>query len=157
MMRRLLLCTAVAIALGVIAIVGAAIASLNRLDDAYAQWGAADMLVDYMSDHDGDWPSQWTDLKPYFDAGGGRVSGWDFNRFTEHVWIDFTANADDLRAASASSDSAPFDVVGSTSIFGPCFGDGPDGMLHRHFNPDAPNPNPPTTATVVSTVPQRGR
>ena len=148
-MRRLLKYAAVVIVPIVVAFVGVVIASLSRLDDAYAQWGAADMLIDYMGDHNGDWPKQWADLRPYFGAAGGRVAGWDFERYTDHVWIDFSVKSDDLRALSATSDSAPFDVVGSTSIFGPCFGDGPNGMLHRHFNPNAPNPNPPTTGTVV--------
>ena len=58
------------------------------------------------------------------------------------VGIDFTASTDHLRATSAASDEIPFDVVGSTSVFGPCFGDGPNGMIHRYFNPNIPYPTP---------------
>ena len=86
-MRRLLKYAAVVIALVVVAFAGVVIASFSRLDDAYAQWGAADMLIDYMGDHDGDWPKQWADLRPHYDAGGGRVAGWDFDRYTDHGWI----------------------------------------------------------------------
>lgn len=32
--------------------------SIHRLDDAYAQWGAAEMVIDYMADHDGEWPKR---------------------------------------------------------------------------------------------------
>jgi hypothetical protein len=52
--------------------------SLDWVDDAYALWGAGEMVVDYMEDHEGRWPKGWNDLKSYFDAGGGRVGGWSF-------------------------------------------------------------------------------
>ena len=61
--------------------------SLDSVDDAYALWGAGDMVVEYMEDHDGRWPKGWDDLRPYFDAGGGRVGGWSFDEYQRHVTI----------------------------------------------------------------------
>lgn len=122
--------------------------SLCRLDDAYAQWGAADMVIDFMEDHDGTWPKDWSDLQPYFEASGGRVSGWSYDRFQQHVWIDFSADPNELRKRSQFAKTPPFNVIDSTSFFGPQFDDGPNGMLMRYFNPEAPYPYSATTATV---------
>ena len=150
-MRRTIRYIALTLGCALVLFVFVAVMSFSRLDDAYAQWGATDMVVDYMADHDGQWPNDWTDLQPYFDAGGGRVSGWSYEKFQQHVWIDFDADSTELHKISQRATSPPFNVIDSTSVFGPQFGDGPNGMLMRHFNPDAPNPNPPTTATVELT------
>jgi hypothetical protein len=123
--------------------------SIHRLDDAYAQWGAAEMVIDYMADHDGEWPKSWTDLQPYFDNGGGRVAGWSYERFQKHVWIDFTADPNLLRELSQAADKPLFNVIDSTSMFGPCFEDGPNGILMRHFNPSTRRSASPSTAALA--------
>ena len=33
-----------------------ALLSLDWIDDAYALWGAGEMVVHYLEDHDGRWP-----------------------------------------------------------------------------------------------------
>ena len=105
-------------------------------------------MLDYMADHDGEWPNGWKDLQPYFDVGGVRVSGWTYDEFQQHVWIDFSVDSHELRILSQRASTPPFNVIDSTSIFGPQFDHGPNGMILRHFNPDAINPTPPTDATV---------
>ena len=55
------------------------------IDDAYAQWGAADMVIDYLESHGGEWPTNWEALVPAFNAGGGRVGGWSFAQFRRRV------------------------------------------------------------------------
>lgn len=32
------------------------------IDDAYAQWGAADRLIEFMEANDGRWPTGWEEL-----------------------------------------------------------------------------------------------
>ena len=103
------------------------------LDDAYAQCGAADMVVDYMRDHDGKWPPDWDSLKPYFDCNNGRVGGWSFERFQSHVYMDFSADAERLRQLSQESETASFDVIHATSVWGAQMDDGPIAILHWHF------------------------
>lgn len=49
----------------------------HGIDDAYAEWGAADMLIDYMESHDGRWPSNWEALRTNFEETSGRVGGWN--------------------------------------------------------------------------------
>ena len=61
--------------------------SVDWVDDAYALWGAGEMVVNHMEDHEGRWPRGWDDLRPYFDAGGGRVGGWSFDEYQRHVTI----------------------------------------------------------------------
>ena len=41
------------------------------IDDGYAQWGAAEMVIDYLETHDGAWPRSWDDLQSQFDASQG--------------------------------------------------------------------------------------
>jgi hypothetical protein len=133
-MKRFELCAIVAIVIFVpmfIAYAGVNIAL--GFDDAYAQWGAAEMVIDYMRDHDGNWPSDWDSLKPYFYKDNGNVSGWSYAEFQSHIDIDFDADADRLRRLSLESDSAPFDVIDSTSMWGSQFEGGPNEMLYLYF------------------------
>jgi hypothetical protein len=105
----------------------------NHVDDAYAQWGAADLVIDYMRDHNGRWPKNWDALKPYFERNNGRVSGWSYSTFQDNVRIDFAADASKLRQLSIESASVPFDVIHATSIWGTQFGRGPNEMLYQYF------------------------
>lgn len=108
----------------------------RRIDDAYAQNGAAEMLIGYMQDHDGKWPADWECLEPYFARNNGLVGGWPYSRFQAAVWIDFGADASRLRKLARGSDSIPFDVVHAKSVWSPRFDDGPNGILFRHFRDD---------------------
>jgi len=110
-------------------------AALFDLDDAYAQWGAADMVIDYLRDHHGDWPRDWAALEPYFARNGGRVSGWSYAKFQRRIHIDFAADPICLRAQSLTtgSDNAPFDVIGARWPWAPQMGDGPNAMLRTYF------------------------
>src|SRR5689334_21253927 len=116
-----------------IALVYAAINIYNHIDDAYAQWGAADMVIDYMMDHHGVWPKNWTSVQTYFDKNNGRVGGWSFANFRSHVYIDFDADPNQLSRLSRVSDSVPFDVIHATSIWGSQFDDGPNETLYHYF------------------------
>lgn len=133
-MKRVLIRLAIAISILIpIALVYAGVNIYNGIDDAYAQWDAADMVIDYMRDHDGKWPPDWESLKPYFDRNNGRVGGWSYERFQSHVFIDFTANAEHLRKLSDESATVPFDAIHATSIWGSQFEGGPNEMLSLYF------------------------
>ena len=133
-MKRFLVRSLIVAALVVpAAIVFAGINVYNHIDDAYAQWGAADMVIDYMNDHDGKWPPDWDSLAPYFARSNGRVGGWSYAKFQSHVFIDFTADAELLRKRASGSPAIPFDVIHARSMWGSQFDDGPNGMLFRHF------------------------
>lgn len=133
-MKRVLIRIAIGIAILIpIAVLYAGVNIYNGIDDAYAQWGAVDMVVGYMRDHDGKWPPDWNSLKPYFDQNNGRVGGWSYERFQSHVFIDFTADAKHLRRLSKESDTVAFDVIHATSLWGAQFGSGPNEMLCRYL------------------------
>lgn len=133
-MKRLLIRVTIAIAILIpIALVYAGVNLYNGIDDAYAQWGAADMVINYLRAHDGKWPTDWDSLSPYFDKNNGRVGGWTYDRFQSHVFIDFSADAEHLRKLSEKSDSVPFDVIHATSIWGSQFDGGPNEMLYLYF------------------------
>lgn len=112
----------------------------DHLDDAYAQWGAAIMVMEFMCDHNGDWPPDWKALRPYFQKNNGGVGGWTYAEFQSHVTIDFSANSDELRNLSWQSDSVPFDVIHGNSIWSSQFNGGPNEMLYLYFrDPDCPD------------------
>jgi len=132
--KRVLICAGIVLAILVpIALIYAGLKIYEGIDDAYAQWGAADMVVSYMRDHNGTWPPDWHSLKPYFDRSHGRVAGCSYEQFQSRVFIDFGADADHLRKLSSDSDIVPFDVIHATSFWGAQMGDGPNAMLHGYF------------------------
>jgi hypothetical protein len=135
-MKRLAIRVSIAVAVFLpFAVVYVGVSIYNGIDDAYAQWGAADMVIDYMRGNDGKWPPNWEALRPHFEKNNGRVSGWSFGDFQTHVFIDFDANPERLRTLALKSDpnTVPFDVIHATSIWGSQMGDGPNAMLARYF------------------------
>ena len=133
-MKRFLVRSLIVAALVVpAAVVFAGVNIYNHIDDAYAQWGAADMVIDYMNDHDAKWPPDWDSLAPYFAQSNGRVSGWSYSKFQSHVFIDFTSDAETLRKRACDSPTISFDVIHARSVWGSQFHDGPNGMLYRYF------------------------
>lgn len=119
-----------------LAAVGYGVNVYYGIDDAYAQWGAADMCIDYMEDHAGRWPPDWEAIRPYFDAGGSRIGGWTFDQYRNRVVIDFAVDADDLRRQSLAADRPTFNVIRARWTFGIRFDDGPNASLYRYFRGD---------------------
>lgn len=133
-MKRALLRISIAVVILILfTLLHAGFTIYDGIDDAYAQWGAADMVIDYMREHDGRWPPDWEALSPYFDKSNGRTGGWTFAQFQSRIFIDFSADAERLRRLSRESDSAPFNVIHATSFWDTRFGDGPNAMLHSYF------------------------
>lgn len=102
------------------------------IDNAYAQWGAAGMVIRYMEAHDGNWPPNWEVLREDFEGGGGRVGGWSFAEFQRRVVIDFTVDADKLREQSVQSETVPFRVIHARWTSAQ-IGGGPNSILHDYF------------------------
>ena len=107
------------------------------IDNAYAQWGAADMVIGYMEKHEGRWPRSWEDLRPQFEAGGGRVGGWSFEKYRSRVWIDWSADPKALEMAAVQCDKPWFDVIHPTDRIDVRFGGGPNAILHAYFKAKA--------------------
>ncbi|MBI5758019.1 MAG: hypothetical protein HZA46_05830 [Planctomycetales bacterium] len=114
------------------------------IDDAYAQWGAADMTIAYMETHEGNWPPDWEALRPNFESGGGRVGGWSFEQFQGRVAIDFNANVNALRQQSIESETAPFRVIHARWTIGSAMGGGPNAAIRRYFRRKAGIAEAPT-------------
>ncbi len=115
------------------------VASLDWVDDAYALWGAGDMVVNYMRDHGDRWPKGWDDLKPYFDAGGGRVGGWSFAKYQEHVSIRWDVDPIALETASRGNPRPTFAVITATAWPSSTSAvRDPNGILYRYFRERPP-------------------
>lgn len=67
---------------------------LDRIYGAYEDFYAIDltrvMLIDYLQENEGTWPSSWDDLRSYYDKYPG--IGWaeDFEAHQQLIEIDFT-------------------------------------------------------------------
>ena len=108
--------------------------SLDWIDDGYVLWGAGEMVVDYMEDHGGRWPKGWDDLKPYFDAGGGRVGGWSFAEYQRHVVIKWDVDPRALEAAAKENPAPTFRVIQAREwLAGTMDGHEPNEILYRYF------------------------
>lgn len=142
--RRLLLAT-----VGIAALIRStpelwSLATLDFIDDGYALWGAAEMVEDYMEDHAGGWPRGWDDLKPNFDAGGGRVGGWSFGKYQRRVRIDFAADVEDLGARAKAHDRATFRVIWAANLLTSKMGGrDPNQLLHAYLRDRPPRRTPP--------------
>lgn len=107
------------------------------IDDAYAECGAAEMIIGYMERHHGKWPPNWDALRSDFDGGGGRVGGWSFDKYRSRIQIDFDADPTELRRRSLCSEEPTFVVIRATYATGVHFGDGPNRMLYDYFRSPA--------------------
>ncbi len=147
-LRGFLVLFVTALVLLVIAViwVGSSFLSFD-FNDGYAQWGAADMVIEYMETHDGHWPPNWEALRENFESGRGYLGhvGGTFEQFQKRIFIDFQADPEELRKQSLASDNAKFDVIhaGWGSVQ---FGEGPNAVLRSYFRRkagiiDAPRPS----------------
>ncbi|MBX9656098.1 hypothetical protein K2Y11_20985 [bacterium] len=126
------------------------------INDAYAQWGAADLVIQYMEEHGGKWPSNWDVLRQSYETKGGRVSGWSFGDFKSRMFIDFSVNSNDLEKQSVKSNKVPFDVIHARSPLSSMMGEGPNAQLYHYFRHkagmvDSPRPvdnNGPVTVPI---------
>lgn len=63
--------------------------NLDSLSDGYAKYAAAVMLIDFMQQNDGKWPSGWNDLAIQYEKFGKRISGESFEGLKVRVVVDF--------------------------------------------------------------------
>jgi hypothetical protein len=107
------------ICLLLVAAIGAAIVGYvmyvqfgEMIQDCYAQWRMADMLIDYMERSGGAWPRNWEDLRePYETCSGRSGRHWSFDELQKRIGVRFDANLAQLAKASNSGDKPPFQVV----------------------------------------------
>lgn len=103
-----------------------------EIADNYAQWDTAGMIVRYLDTHDGEWPRNWDALKPWYEENARRVS-WPFERYKSRIFIDFNAEANELRAAALSNDRATFDVVHAKYKLTRFVEIAPNEIIYRYF------------------------
>lgn len=129
--RKILIAVAIVLPLLAIYVV---VKTVDGINDAYAQWDAVDLVIDYMESHDGKWPPNWEALQPvYAAAEDHRVADASLEWLQERVAIDFDVDAEELRRQSIESEDVPFNVIGARSFFASQHGDGPNADLHRYF------------------------
>ena len=76
--------------------------------DAYKNWAMGDLIVAFMEEHDGAWPSDWDDLRPTCKKLGGRLIGGEtFDSLQRAVDIDFEFAPESAADAIDASDTEP--------------------------------------------------
>jgi hypothetical protein len=139
-LRTLLVFVAIVAILMAVLLTVWSILSFDWLDDAYAQWGAGDMVVRYMEEHDGRWLRGWNDLRPYFDVGGGRVGGWSFEQYQQHIVIQWDVDPAVLEAMARANPRPAFRVISARWPAGTIGGNEPNEILHRYFRNKSSRP-----------------
>jgi len=116
------------------------------LPGAYAQWGAAELVIHYMKTHEGKWPPDWEALRETYQSGNGQGHiGGTFRDIKTLVVIDFNVDPEELRRESIASDRVAFRVIDIRSGPRVTIGGGPNAMLRRYFRKEAGiiEPSPP--------------
>ncbi len=91
--------------------------------DAYKNWAMGDLIIAFMEENDGAWPSDWDELKPTCDKLGGQMIGGEtFESLRRAVAIDFDFDPESVADSIDDSDTEPdFRVIwlknGSTAHY----------------------------------------
>src|SRR6266481_1830816 len=92
------------------------------------------MVAHFMEDHDGRWPKGWADLRPYFDAGEGRVGGWSFKKYQGRVTIQWDVDPARLEVAAKRNARPTFQVISARRLFPGTVGEHePNEILYRYL------------------------
>lgn len=66
----------------------------------------------------------WADLRPYFNAGEGRVGGWSFEEYQGRVAIRWDVDPAKLELAAKQNPRPTFPIISASSPF--------SGMIAEH-------------------------
>src|SRR5437660_243247 len=121
--RKIILGLVVAV-LGVVAYVSYTfLHTLSHLREAYEAWDTGTLLIEYMKDHNDQWPKSWDELLTVMDSESGRqialrgAQAGDVpyaRSLREKIWVDWgfdPAHADGLKNPVAPAGGGRFPVI----------------------------------------------
>jgi hypothetical protein len=120
------------------------------VENAYAVWNVAEMVVIHLERNDGRWPKDWEDLRP-----AARIFTKDENvdlaHWQEHVVIDFSADPRKLAAAPFDpvKDERPFDVIRNRHWPRAWYAE-PNVRVWMHLRSGRPETGPSTTRPATA-------
>lgn len=63
---------------------------VNTPSDAYAAWGAGDLVIEFMEAKDGGWPSSWSELEEFLESTENKnTMGGAVSDLQKRIVIDF--------------------------------------------------------------------
>lgn len=77
---------------------------LEGVDAFYTVTLTHDMMRDYISENDGQWPSDWEDLKPHFATYAGIYGDPDFAKLRDRIEINFAFDPLTVDSSKAARD-----------------------------------------------------
>ena len=131
------LVTSVLIAVAVAAVVSYVRRLVRGVENAYAVWNVADLVIDHMEAHNGQWPRNWGDLAAAKQQRAGRDVSEDMAHYRELVAVDFTVDPATLARTPfrPGSKEPPFRVIrhrrSPAWVYG---GQEPNGMIWGYLN-----------------------
>ena len=84
--------------------------ALEKVNDCYALWSAADLVVEHLDHGDGSWPRSWDDLRAAHEFSQ-RPGLFPFDGIRARVAIDWQADPLLLRAALDDGKNPPFRAI----------------------------------------------
>jgi len=78
----------------------------QNIRNSYAVWWAADMVIAHLHDNDGQWPSDWNELRDDYDylvEHSGRP--WSFDELQQRVTIEWNASTNDMAERLRAGDT----------------------------------------------------
>jgi hypothetical protein len=118
------------------------------IKDGYRETEVVGILVAYMEQNGGAWPANWESLEIEFrkQSGYSPSANQELTLIKERIEIDFSANADDLRARSKSQDGPDFRVVYPRFTSEAETRGNPNELLYRYFRGELKASSNTTTA-----------
>lgn len=87
----------------------------NTIRNSYAQWWAADMVMEHLDANEQQWPRSWSDLRDDYDVCTKRSgTPWTFEELSTRVTVDWSIETASLRSLPSSNDRHPFCVIWPT-------------------------------------------
>ena len=90
---------------------------LAHVQEAYAAWDCATLVIEYIATHDGRWPQSWEDLSTAIataekhDRHLYELTGNNYTEITKLVKIDWTADVSKLTRTELKEGELPFKVI----------------------------------------------
>ena len=79
--------------------------------DSYATWDGANLIIDHLRDHNGEWPKDWNDINLALQKRGQTRGGQSIDELKRRLTIDFNAEPAKLVTEIAQGDQPPFNVI----------------------------------------------
>ncbi len=102
------------------------------IQDSYAEVTAVRLVIAHMRANDGKWPSDWKQLERHY-AYASWNRGMTFERFQDRIWIDFSADIDEMNESADANEYPGYTVIAARYKPGLLFESSPNECIHNYL------------------------